>query len=158
MCLRFNLQTIVTLSCFSSAEDRRESSQASWSLPNPPLNIANLSLRPSPTITRTQDTTFKIAFSLVPPIQSNIIFVNRVELFGEMLSFGPLYKLTDCSLSKVRHCIASTILEIMFKVVFACLFVSVLVRLRKDYFSNFNDIFMKWLKVKDQSHQRSKTP
>lgn len=48
----FYLLTIVTLSCFSSAKDRTESNQFSWSLPNPPLNIVNRSRRPPLSETR----------------------------------------------------------------------------------------------------------
>lgn len=51
---RFYLLIIVTFSCFSSAEDRTDSSQSSWSLLNPPLNIVNLCCRPSITETTTK--------------------------------------------------------------------------------------------------------
>lgn len=40
-----DLLTIVTLSCLSSAEDRTDANQSSWSLLNPPLNLVNLCSR-----------------------------------------------------------------------------------------------------------------
>jgi len=49
-----NLLTSVTLSRLSSAQDRTEPSQSSWSLLKPPLNIVNLCSRPLDTETRTQ--------------------------------------------------------------------------------------------------------